>query len=168
MFDRIAADLSASGYELGGDVVYYFTPWLGVGFGGGFVHANKSNSIRTAAAELKLFSLQLGLFLSLPLNRWLTFCASAGPVRYLAEFQYGGSVTTPSYIDSINQVGKASHWESMQSVSEYNSGTLYLIKGGEDPQLDIIEGPIAAVLRARKAEFDFSGVSLQAGLNFKF
>jgi hypothetical protein len=235
MYDRIAAGLSASGYELreqvkksftsgyelGGDIVYYFTPRLGVGLGGGFVRGHKSNSIlfnlpgglgdymMTAVPELKLFSLRLGLFLSLPLNRWLTFCASAGPAWHSAEFRYTGSVTTPVYVDSIHQEGKASRWgaqggigleirmnprlafileargryakisgfegsevtdrlEGNRSVTRIEKGALYIIENEEYPRLDIIEGQLPGDLRGRKAEFDFSGVSLRAGLNFKF
>jgi hypothetical protein len=222
MFDRIAADLCAAGYEcpktegsftsgleLGGDVVYCFVPWLGVGFGGSYTSGNKSNSIGIANAGLKLISLRLGLFLSLPLNRWLSLSANGGPAWYSAKFKYSESVTTPSLIDALSQEAKARHWgvqggiglefrmnrklgfiliaqgryarisgfegaeaafywEDQQSNTEFDNGTLYLLDEGVYPQLDIIEGPEAALLKARKAEFDFSGVSFQAGLNFKF
>jgi hypothetical protein len=210
-----------SGYELGGDIVYYLTPRLGVGLGGSMVRRDKGSSIlfnspgsfgdymMTAVPELKLFSLRLGLFLSLPLNRLFTFCAGAGPAWHSAEFRYTGSVTTPSYMDAIHQEGKASHWgvqggigleirmnrrlafileargryakisgfegsevtdrlEGNQSVTRIEKGALYIIENEEYPRLDIIEGKLPGDLRGRKAEFDFSGVSLQAGLNFKF
>jgi hypothetical protein len=234
MYDHIAADLSASGYELseqvmksfasgyelGGDIVYYFTPRLGAGLGGGFVRGHKSNSIlfnlpgglgdymMTAVPELKLFSLRLGLFLSLPLNQWLTFCASAGPAWHWAEFRYTGSLTTPVLIDHIHQDAKAGHWgaqggigleirmnprlafileargryakisgfegnevferlEGNRSVTGTEEGTLYIIDNEEYPRLDVAES-IIAIVGIRPAELDFSGVSLRAGLNFKF
>lgn len=235
MYDRASADLSASGfelrekemnpftsgYELGGDIVYWFTPRVGVGFGGGLVRQDKWNSIlfswpgmmgeyrMTGVPQLKAYSLRAGLFLSFPLNRRLTFCASAGPSWFSVEFRYTGQVQTPVIIDSIHQEAKASHWgvqggigleirmnrrlsfilaamgryatissfegmevtdywENSRSVTVYESGTLYLIEGEEYPRLDVIQGPLPDDLRARKAEFDFSGLSFQAGLTFKF
>jgi hypothetical protein len=235
MHDRTAAGLSASGfeltmivkesftsgYEMGGDIVYWFTPRVGVGFGGSLARSDKGNSIlfnwpgrledymMNGVPELKVFSLRVGLFMSLPLNRWLTFCASAGPAWHFAEFRYTGEVQTPVYIDHIHQEAKASHWgvqggigleirmnrrlafilaamgryatvsgfdgkevtdhwEDYHSVQVYESGTLYLIEGEEYPRLDIIQGPLRGDLWARKADFDFSGLRFQAGLNFKF
>jgi hypothetical protein len=235
MCDRTTADLSAcgfelreivkesftSGYEMGGDIVYWFTPRVGVGLGGSLARSDKENSIlfnwpgriedyrMTGVPELKVYSVRVGLFLSLPLNRWLTFCASAGPAWHSAEWRYTGNVQTPVIIDSIHQEAKGSDWgvqggigleirmnrrlalilaalgryakvsgfegkevtdswEGSQSLTVYENGTLYLIEGEEYPRLDVIQGPLPADIRARKAELDFSGLSLQVGLIFKF
>lgn len=235
MCDRSAADLSASGFELtenekdsftsgfemGGDIVYWFVPRLGVGFGGSLARSDKVNSIlfnwpgrledyrMTGVPELKVYSVRVGLFLSLPLNRRLTFCANAGPAWHSAELRYTGNVQTPVSIDSIHQEATASHWgvqggigleirlnqrlnlilsalrryavisgfegkevtdywKDSQSVTVYESGTLYLIEGEECPRLDVIQGPLPGGIQARKARLDFSGLCLQAGLNFKF
>lgn len=235
MYDRASADLSASGfelgeketdafasgYELGGDIVHWLSPRVGVGIGGSLARRDIWNSIlfqwpgmtveyrMTGVPELKVFSLRAGLFLSLPLNRMIALCASAGPAWYSAEFRYTGQVQTPEIIDSIHQEVKASHWgvhggigleirmnrrlsfilaamgryatisgfegkevtnywEDSRSVTVHETGTLYLVEDEEFPRLDIIQGPLPDDLRPRKAEFDFSGLSFQAGLTFKF
>jgi hypothetical protein len=135
-YDRILGELSAlgleisrqakkpfrSGYEMGGDVVYFFTPSLGAGLGGSLLGAHTESSIMfnwpgspldysmTSVPELKVWSLRLGLFLSLPLNRLLTFCASAGPALYFSEFRYTGDAIVMGNEDSLHQEVKASQW----------------------------------------------------------
>ena len=235
MYARASSDLSASGfelrekvmnpftsgYEMGGEIVYWLSPLVGIGIGGSLMRRDRWNSIlfrwpgmtveyrMTGVPELKVFSFRAALFLSLPLNRMITLCASAGPAWNSAEFRYTGQVQTPLIIDSIHQEVKASHWgvqggigleirmnrrlslilaamgryatvcgfegkevtnywEDSRSVTVHETGTLYLIEGEELPRLAVIQGPLPDDLRARKAEFDLSGLSFQAGLTFKF
>jgi hypothetical protein len=234
-YDRILGELSASGleisrqvkkpfrsgYEMGGDIVYYFTPSLGAGLGGNILRGHVESSIMfnwpgslldysmTSVPELKVLSLRLGLFLSLPLNHLLTFCASAGPAWYFSEFRYTGDSIVLGDEDSLHQEAKASHWgvqgslgleirmnrrlafiieaqgryakisgfkgtertftwQGGQSKTVDEEGTLYLVEGEDYPRLDIIPGQPDNALQARKAVLDFSGLSLTAGLNFKF
>jgi hypothetical protein len=234
-YDRILGELTASGleisrqvkkpfrsgYEMGGDIVYYFTPSLGAGLGGSILSGHIESSIMfnwpgslldysmTSVPELKVLSLRLGLFLSFPLNHLLTFCASAGPAWYFAEFRYTGDVIVPGDEDALHQDGKANNWgvqgglgleirmnrrlafileaqgryakisgfegterafgwQGGQSQTVNEDGSLYFIEGEDYPRLDIIQGQPDSALQARKAVLDFSGLSLQAGLNFKF
>jgi hypothetical protein len=235
-YDRIVGELSASGfeltekvkksfssgYEMGGDIAYYITPSVGVGFGGSFVGGHMESSVlfhwpgdlldyrMTSLPELKVYSLRLGLFLSLPLNRLLTVCASAGPAWHFVEFRYTGDlIVSGGYENALHQEGKASHWgvqgalgleirmnrrlafiieaqgryakisgfegkertyqwENFETRAVDEDGTLYFIEGEDYPRLDIIQGQPAGDLQARKAVFNFSGLSLAAGLNFKF
>lgn len=234
-YDRIVGDLSAtglvvtkkekkslhSGYEMDGDLVYYFTPRVGIGFGGSFVQGRKESSVlfhvpgsvedykMSSQPELKVLSLRLGLFLALPLNRLLTVCASAGPAWHFAEFKYTGDLIIPGLENALHQEGKANHWgvqgslgleirmnrrlafiveaqgryakvsgfEGKEQTYEWQGGhsgsvdekgTLYIIEGEEYPRLDIIQAQPDGALQARKAVLNFSGLSLSAGLNFKF
>lgn len=110
-----------NGFEMGGDIVYFFTPRLGVGLGGGLMKAHAENKIMfnwpgspydysmSGVSDMNVLSLRLGLFLSLPLNRLLTFCASAGPVWYFPEFRYTGDAIVIGTEDSLHQEAKANH-----------------------------------------------------------
>lgn len=235
MFDRIIRDITAygfvlgenerkpfsSGYELGGDLVYYFSPRIGVGVGGSLVRGHKETSVLfhaqgspydyrvTSNPELKVLSLRLGLFLALPLNHLLTVCASAGPAWHFAEFKHTENVPLPGSEEARHLEGKAGHWGVhgglgleirmnrrlafiLEAQARYarisgfegkerstvwegglskefgEDGTLYFLEGEDYPRLHIIQGQPDAALQAREAVFDFSGLSLTAGLNFKF
>jgi hypothetical protein len=129
MYDRQAAEIVSAGFELGtndkkpfhngyeltGDIVYYFTPRIGVGMGGSLIRAHQESTLLfhwpdspydyrlTGLPEIKVLSLRLGLFTMIPLNRLLAISFRVGPEYYFADFHYGGSTTTPYYASSIVQ-----------------------------------------------------------------
>ena len=105
-------------------------------------------------AKARHWGVQGGIGLEFRMNRKLGFIL-------MAQGRY-------ARISGFEGTEAAFLWEDQQSNTEFDNGTLYLLEEGEYPQLDIIEGSGAALLKARKAEFDFSGVSFQAGLSFKF
>jgi len=235
MYDQAAANIIDSGFELvssekkslrsgsefTGDIVYYFTPKLGLGIGGGWIRTRRNSVFRFSepgaivnytmlgAPKMDVTSIRLGLFYALPLNRLLTICLNAGPAYYFASFQYGRNFQTPSDIESIIQKVKARNWglegglgleirmnprlafilevqgryarisgfEGTESIDEFHggqssteeeSGTLYLLEGGEFPRLDIIPEGLIVAIPIKKAALGLTGLSLQAGLNFKF
>jgi opacity protein-like surface antigen len=55
-----------------------------------------------------------------------------------------------------------------QTTSSRTEGSLYLLEGEEFPRLAILTDPAAAGQNARKVAFDLTGVSLMAGIKFRF
>jgi len=210
-----------TGYELTGDIVYHFTPSIGIGVGGGLVRAHQQSSLLfhwpdspyeyrlMSLPEIKILSLRLGLFYVIPLNRLLTICLSAGPEYYFADYKYGGNLTTPYsasslthrakarqlgvqgslgleirmnrrlafVIEALGRYAKISGFEGKEETYEWSGGhsstvdeqgIIFFIEGEEYPRLDIPSAGAPGGQGGRKAVFDLSGVSLQAGLNFKF
>jgi hypothetical protein len=104
-----------NGYEMGGEIVYYFTPRIGFGVGANLFRGHRDstslfhwpgslNDYRlTVLPEAKILSFRLGVFYAIPLHRLLTVCLSAGPEYHFVEYEYGGSLTTPYYSTSIMQ-----------------------------------------------------------------
>ena len=210
-----------NGYELAGDIIYYFTPRIGVGVGGSLVRAQEESSTffhwpestfdyrMTGLPEIKIISVRLGVYYLIPLNRLLTVTVSAGPEYHIADFKYGGSLTTPYYagslvqrvdarklglhggialevrmnrrlafcLEALGRYAKISGFEGKEAAYEWteggsftvqDEGTLYYTEEDGYPHLDIPSAGAPGGQNARKAVFDFSGVSLRAGLNFKF
>jgi len=235
MYDRMVAEVTSggfelaandkknfrSGYELTGDVVYYFTPAIGIGLGGSLVRSHQESTCLfhwpdsrfdyrlTGLPEVRVLSLRLGLFYALPISRLLSFCVSAGPEYHFADYDYSGTLTTPYsesalvqetdarklgiygslsleirmnrrlafIIEAFGRYAKISgfegkevsyEWLGGQSTTINEQGTLYFYKEGGYSRLDIIPAGTAGGQAAREAVFDLSGVSLQAGFNFKF
>ena len=235
MYDRQIAEITSAGFEVGkngqksfrtgyevtGDLVYYFTPRIGIGVGGSLVRGHQESSLLfhwpgssyeyrlLGLPEIKILSLRLGLFYAIPLNRLLTICVSAGPEYHFADYKYGGNVTTPYsasslthradarqlglqgslgleirmnerlafVIEVLGRYAKISGFEGKEETYEWSGGhsstvdeqgIIYFIEGEEYPRLDIPAAGAPGGQNARKAVFDLSGASLQAGLNFKF
>lgn len=127
MYDRYVAEVLSAGfelresnkgsfrdgYELTGDIVYYFTPRIGLGIGGSLIrgHQESTGFFRwpdspedyrlTVLPEIEVLSFRLGLFYVIPLNRLLAICVSAGPEYHFAEYKYSGSITMPYYAASL-------------------------------------------------------------------
>jgi hypothetical protein len=213
--------LFSSGYELGGDLVYYFAGRLGIGVGGTLTRVNKTNEqlFRLGAVLLDypmrvvphtdIFSLRIGVFYAIPLNSLLTACFNAGPAFYSADYKCNWGAQTPGYAYSVSQRAKAKEWgvqggiglevrmnerlafileaqgrfakisgfEGEESLYENlggpvftsdTTGTLYYVEKEGFPRLEVFPAAPAVGLDGHEAVFDFSGISLRAGLNFKF
>jgi len=210
-----------NGYELAGDIVYYLTPRIGLGVGGSLVRAQEESSTffhwpgstfdyrMTGLPEIKVISIRLGVYYLIPLNRLLALTVSAGPEYHIADFEYGGSLTTPFWagslvqtvdarklglhggialeirmnrrlafcLEALGRYAKISGFEGREAAYEWSGGisdtvedrgTLYYTEDDGYPHLDIPSAGAPGGQNSRKAVFDFSGVSLRAGLNFKF
>ena len=235
MYDQQVAEIASAGFELGtngkksfrtgyeltGDIVYYFTPRIGIGVGGSLVRAHQESSLLfhwpdspyeyrlMSLPEIKILSIRLGLFYAIPLNRLLTICVSAGPEYFFADYKYGGNLTTPYSASSLTHRTKARQlgiqggldleirmnqrlafiieafgryakisgfegkeetyqWSGGHSSTVEDHGIIFFIEGEEYPRLDIPSAGEPGGQGVRKAVFDLTGVSLQAGLNFKF
>ena len=235
MYDQAAADIIDSGFErvssekkslrsgseFSGDIVYYFTPKLGLGIGGGWLRTRRTSLFRLSepramvnytmmgARMMAILSLRLGLFYKLLFNRFLALCFNAGPAYYSADFQFGRSFQTLTDTNSILQKVKARDWgleggigleirmnqrlafileaqgryakisgfegnEEIYKVlggpvfTTVENGTLLYVEGEKHPRLGIFPGGPPAGVTTKQAVLDLTGVSLQAGLNFKF
>ena len=117
-----------SGYEFGGDIVYYFAGRLGVGFGGSLIRANKLNeqyfrvgndihdfSMRVVP-ELDILCLRLGLFYEIPLNRLLTISLNVGPAYYSADYTFSMNITEANYQYVLSQGAKAKNWGAQGGI----------------------------------------------------
>ncbi|MDH4270863.1 MAG: outer membrane beta-barrel protein [Candidatus Aminicenantes bacterium] len=111
-----------SGYELGGDIVYYFAGRLGIGAGGTLARVNKMNKqlfsygadphdwAMRAVPQIDILSFRLGLFYALPINRLLTVCFNVGPAYYSVDYKYSGSIQEANYTYGLSQRAKAKDW----------------------------------------------------------
>ncbi|MGB7297564.1 MAG: hypothetical protein WBC70_18460 [Candidatus Aminicenantales bacterium] len=108
-----------SGYELGGDVVYYFAGRLGIGLGGGLTRVNKTNEQRfgyggipvdysmQVVPQISILAFRLGLFYALPLNPLLTVCFNAGPAYYSVDYKLSVNIPEAAYTYAMNQKAEA-------------------------------------------------------------
>ena len=104
--------------------------------------------------DARRLGLHGGIALEIRMNRRLAFCLEAlGRYAKISGFE-----------------GKeaAYEWAGGQSVTVKDEGTLYYTEEDGYPHLDIPSAGASGGQNSRKAVFDFSGVSLRAGLNFKF
>jgi hypothetical protein len=109
-----------SGYELGGDIVYYFAGRLGIGAGGTLARVNKTNTqffsfgphdfAMRVAPQIDILSFRLGLFYVLPINRLLTVCFNVGPAYYSVDYKYSGNIQEANYTYALSQRAKAKDW----------------------------------------------------------
>jgi hypothetical protein len=210
-----------SGYELGGDLVYYFAGRFGIGAGGTLTRVNKINEqlFRYGTVLLDhalrivprtdIITLRVGAFYAIPLNRLVTVCLNAGPALYAVDFGCSWSYEMGGYAYQVSQTVKAKGWgaqggigleirmnarlafileaqaryarisgfEGTERLYEYiggqsstsdTTGTLYYLKKEGFPRLEVFSEAPATGLDGDEAVFDFSGISLRAGLNFKF
>jgi hypothetical protein len=105
-------------------------------------------------ADTRKLGLYGGIALEMRMNRRLAFCLEALG-RYARISGFEGNEA-------------AYEWGGGQSITTQHQGSLYYTEDGGFPHLDIPASVASGGQNARKAVFDFSGVSLRAGLNFKF
>ena len=101
------------GYDISADIIYNFTPNLGVGLGFGYFFTTYKNN--TALENIKVFGLnayidsipairvvpiRLGLFLTLPVHSTFSICLNAGPTLYLVKYTYAFNYICPSLFPS--------------------------------------------------------------------
>jgi opacity protein-like surface antigen len=108
-----------SGYEFGGDIVYYFAGRLGIGAGGSLARVNKTSEhlyrmgsfpfdySMTVVPQTNIITLRLGVFYELPLNRLLTVCFNAGPAYYMVDYKLSVNRQGESYSYSLTQKAEA-------------------------------------------------------------
>jgi hypothetical protein len=117
-----------SGYEFGGDVIYYFAGRLGIGVGGSLTRVNKLNeqyfrmgtdphdfSMRIVP-QLDILSFRLGLFYEIPVNRLLTISLNIGPAYYSADYTFSMNITEPNYQYVLSQGTKAKNWGAQGGI----------------------------------------------------
>jgi hypothetical protein len=97
------------GYEVGGDIIFELNRNFGVGLGAGFLHCSIKNqangyqpdygpsAVFLSKTELIALPVRVFVYLSIPLNRKLSFMANAGisyylKARYTADWQEYDSV----------------------------------------------------------------------------
>ena len=85
-----------NGYELGGDIIFELTPWLGIGVGGGYLRSSRASHISfqltdpgydanagvSSAPILSAVPIRLGIYLTVPLSKKFNFHADAGASCY--------------------------------------------------------------------------------------
>ncbi len=107
-----------SGFEAGGDIIYHFSPRLGVGLGMDYIfaraesrfifHGQDASSFKMWSTPwINAFSIKLGLFYSLPVSPWLTVCLNGGPALFLVKYNYNRNVVVPGVADDFYQQANA-------------------------------------------------------------
>ncbi len=164
----------SSGYELGGDIVYYFAGRLGIGAGGSWARVNKTNTLfyrlgtdphdfgMTTVPQIDILSFRLGLFYSLPLNRLLTLCLNAGPAYFSADYVYSGNLLMQAYQYAFTQTAKGKTWGIQGGVGleiRMNVRLSFILEAqgryakisgfeGREQLYEVLGGPINAYDRA--------------------
>jgi hypothetical protein len=212
MYDRQVAEIASAGFELGrndknsfhngyeltGDIVYYFTPRIGLGVGGSLIRAHQESWLLfhwpsspydyrlMGLPEIKILSFRLGLFYRYGGNVTTPYSASSLTHRTDARQLgiHGGlgleirmNRRLAFIIEALGRYAKISgfkgkeetyEWSGYSSSTVEEHGTLFFIEGEGYPRLDIPPAGASGDQGAREAVLNFSGFSLRAGLNFKF
>ena len=107
-----------SGLKLSCDVVYDLSPRLGVGVGVGYTTARGDDiyqysqliayqNTMNSATNLKVLTLRLGAFYTIPLGHLINFHLNAGPALFITDFTYSRGDRGLGFEESLNIVGKA-------------------------------------------------------------
>lgn len=108
-----------SGYEFGGEIVYYFSGRLGIGAGGTLARSNKTNKqffrlgadprdySLTIVPKADILSFRLAVFYAIPVHRLLTACLNAGPAYYSVDYEYAGNLSAVDYEYDHSQNARA-------------------------------------------------------------
>ena len=214
-----------NGYELMGDIIFNFSPKIGIGIGLGYIYATEKNflifSKKNTGPEghllmeprIDVVPIRLGLFFTLPLHRLFNVSFNGGTALYLTEYSYGMShsredmekiyhnanakdigfhggvgfeiIINPRTVFFIEGQGRYakindfkgtailkkdsySYLMGFHTIVSKEEGMLYYLEGNKYPSLAILKGEPSGYKAVRKATFDFSGFSFQAGLRVKF
>jgi len=84
------------GLEFGGDLILYFSPIIGVGFGAGMIDSNSSSKIPYSGwigsgtynidPEVKVIPIRAGLYFAVPMGSFINLTLSGGAEYHLAKF----------------------------------------------------------------------------------
>lgn len=132
MFDQNVDILAASGYDLKqkdpqpfhlgpeacADIIYRLSSKLGIGLGGGYLHAKGESSLRFVESliyaqslwsvpAVDAFGIRLKLYYDLPLLSWLGLNIHGGPAFYLLHYDYSLNYSTTTFSQSYYQKAKA-------------------------------------------------------------
>jgi len=87
-----------AGWDAGGDLIIFFTPIIGIGFGGSFLQAQSSSEITftipigTATIKVKpqvtAIPIRAGLHFAVPMGSFVNLTLNAGAEYYLARVKY--------------------------------------------------------------------------------
>jgi hypothetical protein len=103
-----------SSFEAGGDIVYHFSPRLGVGLGMDYIftraeslfefHGQQAITFKMWSTPwISAFTIKLGLFYNLPVSSWLTVCFNGGPAFFYVKYNYNRNVVVPGIVDNFYQ-----------------------------------------------------------------
>ena len=215
-----------NGYGIMGDIIFNFSPKIGIGIGLGYIFACEQSfltfSKKNIGPEGYLFSsprisvvpIRLGLFFILPLHRLFNVSFNGGTALYLTEYSYGMQykiddmetiyhkanakalgfhggigfeiILSPRavfFIEGQGRYAKITNFKGttilrkdtylmgsviIETIVSKKEGMLYYLEGNKYPSLAILEGEPSEYKTVRKAAFDFSGFTFQAGLRIKF
>jgi opacity protein-like surface antigen len=86
------------GLEVGGDLILYFTPMIGIGFGTSYLAAQSSSEMSYVFAmgagtiktkpQVTAVPIRAGLYLTIPISSIVNFSLNAGAEYYLARLKY--------------------------------------------------------------------------------
>jgi hypothetical protein len=107
-----------SGIKLSCDVVYDLSRRIGVGVGVGYTTIRGDDIYRysqlaiyqnsmDSATNLKVLTLRLGIFYTIPLGRLINIHLNAGPAVFVTDFTYSRSDRGSGFEESLNIAGKA-------------------------------------------------------------
>jgi opacity protein-like surface antigen len=86
------------GMDLGGDLIIYFTPIVGIGIGAGYLQTQSSSELTIFAPvgtivlkvkpEVTAMPIRAGLYFAVPLGNFVNLSLNAGAEYYLAKIKY--------------------------------------------------------------------------------
>lgn len=215
-----------NGYGIMGDIIFNFSPKIGIGIGLGYIFATEESLLIFSKGDpsysrnlesrptISIVPIRLGLFFTLPLHRLFNVSFNGGTALYLTEYSYGMHhkiddmeiiyhkanakalglhggigfeiILSPRavfFIEGQGRYAKITNFKgttilrkdtyfrgsvSIKTIVSKKEGTLYYLEGNKYPSLAILEGEPSGYKTVRKAAFDFSGFTFQAGLRIKF
>lgn len=132
LFDQGVDSLAARGYDLneknpkafhsgpdaGADIIYRLSSKLGIGLGGGYLHAKGGSSLQFVERQVfnqslwsvpavDMFTVSLKLYYDLPLLSWLGLNINGGPAFHLVKYDYSLNYSTTTINYTYSQSAKA-------------------------------------------------------------
>lgn len=104
------------GFDFGGDIIIYFTSQIGVGFGVGYIQANRTDEIifknleegsMTNKPKITAIPIKAGIYYLIPLNSSMNFVINAGAGLYMAKAYYNWRLESDGYWREIDVEAKA-------------------------------------------------------------
>jgi len=104
------------GFGLGGDIIIYFTPNIGIGLGTEYLQGTRTSELTfyntyegifTNKLKISAIPIRLELFFTTPLSTEMNFILHAGPAYYLSKYSFNSHYEENGYQEDMDQEATA-------------------------------------------------------------
>ena len=100
------------GFDLGGDIIIYFNPNIGIGLGAGYIQGAKTSELTftngyegtfTNKSKISAIPIKLGFFFTLPMSNETSFFFNVGVGYYLSKYSFEMNYEENGYQEDMIQ-----------------------------------------------------------------